>query len=121
MYFHVIYHNWHYSFIIDWLIGDCLQLKSDYENYAQLRYTLHYFLVTTLFSVTIQTVFAEASIVNLSFKNLVPINVHRHGLAYGRFIEDVENMTTSITIKMFVRTCTTIIAHMMLVDGYHLR
>ena len=118
---HVIYHNWHYSFIIDWLIGDCLQLKSDYENYAQLRYTLHYFLVTTLFSVTIQTVFAEASIVNLSFKNLVPINVHRHGLAYGRFVEDIENMTTSITIKMFVRTCTTIIAHMMLVDGYHLR
>ena len=78
-------------------------------------------LIVTLFNVTIQTVFAEAPIVNLRFQNLVPINVHRHRLVYGRFVEDVENMATSITIKMFVRTCTTIIAHMMLVDGYHLR
>ena len=78
-------------------------------------------LVVTLFNVTIQTVFAEAPIVNLRFQNLVPINIHRHRSAYGRFVEDVENMATSITIKMFVRTCTTIIAHMMLVDGYHLR
>jgi len=78
-------------------------------------------LVATLFNVTIQTVFAEAPIVNLRFQNLVSINVHRHGLTYGRFVEDVENMTTSVTIKMFVRTCTTIIAHMMLIDGYHLR
>ena len=78
-------------------------------------------LVAILTSCIVQTFFADAAIVNLRFQNLVPINVHRHGLAYGRFIEDVENMTTSITIKMFVRTCTTIIAHMMLVDGYHLR
>ena len=30
-------HNWHYDFIIGWLIGGCLQQKCDYENYAQLR------------------------------------------------------------------------------------
>ena len=78
-------------------------------------------LVATLFNVTIQTVFAEAPIVNLRFQNLVSINVHCLWKFCRRIVEDVENMATMVAIKMFVRTNATIIAHMVLVDGYHLR
>ena len=78
-------------------------------------------LVAILPSCIVQTAFADAAIVNLRFQDLVSINVHSLWKFCRRIVEDVENMATTVAIKMFVRTNATIIAHMVLVDGYHLR
>ena len=78
-------------------------------------------LVAILTSCIVQTFFADAAIVNLRFQHLVSINVHSLWKFCRRIVEDVENMATTVAIKMFVRTNATIVAHMVLVDGYHLR
>lgn len=78
-------------------------------------------VVAILTSCIVQTFFADAAIVNLRFQDLVSINVHCLWKFCRRIVEDVENMATMVAIKMFVRTNATIIAHMVLVDGYHLR
>ena len=78
-------------------------------------------LVAVLPSCIVQTVFADAAIVNLCFQYMVSINVHFLWKFCRRIVEDVENMATTVAIKMFVRTNATIVAHMVLVDGYHLR
>ena len=78
-------------------------------------------LVAILPSCIVQTIFADAAIVNLCFQYMVSINVQFLWEFCRRIVEDVENMATTVAIKMFVRTNATIIAHMVLVDGYHLR
>ena len=78
-------------------------------------------VVAILPSCIVQTVFADAAIVNLCFQYMVSINVHFLWKFCRRIVEDVENMATTVAIKMFVRTNATIIAHMVFVDGYHLR
>ena len=78
-------------------------------------------LVAILTSCIVQTFFADAAIVNLRFQYMVSINVHFLWKFCRRIVEDVENMATTVAIKMFVRTNATIVTHMVLVDGYHLR
>ena len=78
-------------------------------------------LVAILPNCVVQTVFTDAAIVNLCFQYMVSINVYFLWKFCRRIVEDVENMATTVAIKMFVRTNATIVAHMVLVDGYHLR
>lgn len=132
----VIYHNWHYDFIKHWLTGGLplthaiMQIMSDATDLSLIimidcgrlcLYSTFIRLVAILTSCIVQTFFADAAIVNLRFQDLVSINVHCLWKFCRRIVEDVENMATMVAIKMFVRTNATIIAHMVLVDGYHLR
>jgi len=68
-----------------------------------------------------QTIFADTTVINLHFKDLMTVNVKCHLMICVRFVEYVENIPTTIAVKMFVRTGATIVTHMVFIDGNHPR